>query len=161
MFTLENQTMISYTLTNKTFLYSARIATPIISLFLMFFQVIVVYYVFDSIGDIKFVDAIVVILILTLLTFFIYYQLSIIFRSKHIIMNSDGFHFNNKTIPWENISKININFKYFTIVYKRKNKNKKTVGIWGFPHESSRSRELIQLYASKNHTYVVKGIFNF
>ena len=153
--------MINYTVTNKYFLYSTRIATAIISLFLIFFQVIAVCYIFDRIGDIKLFDAIGSVLILTLLTFFIYYQISKIFRSKHITMNSDGFHFNNKTIPWENITKIVFHFKYFTIVYKEKNKNKKTVGIWGFSHESNRSRELIQLYASKNHTYVDKGFLIF
>ena len=152
--------MINYTVTNKYFLYSARIATPIISLFFIFCQVIIVYNVFDRIGDIKFVDAIGSVLILSLLTLIIYYQFSKIFRSKHINMNSNGFHFNDKTIPWENITKIVFHFKYFTIIYKEKNKNKKTVGIWGFSHESNRSRELIQLYASKNHTYVAKGIFN-
>lgn len=49
---------------------------------------------------------------------------------------------------------------YFTIIYKEKNKNKKAVGFWDFPHRANRARELIQLYASKNHTYVAKGIFN-
>jgi uncharacterized membrane protein YobD (UPF0266 family) len=123
-------------------------------------MVILACFFIDYIGAKHFGGAMGSFLLFILLSFCVYYLIIKIFRSKHIFMNSDGFHFNNKTIPWGNISKIVFHWNCFTIVYSEMNEIKKTEGLWGFWHTARRTRELIQLYASKNHTYVAKGIFN-
>ena len=59
------------------------------------------------------------------------YLLSIIFRLKHIYIIDSGLCIKSETLPWEDIKKIKIpvcNCPRFTIVYKKKDKQKKVFG---------------------------------
>ncbi len=73
-------------------------------------------------------------------------------------MNSDGFYFNNTTIPWHGISKITLHPQYFTLAYYKDRKIKKVIGHWAL--FAGQSKNLIH-YKAHEHNITLKRKFIF